>query len=61
MTRKKKQLHEQQEQEYPQEQREQEQIVCVTCKISWHITEFDKVIDKNPMCVVCSTIIGANQ
>jgi hypothetical protein len=43
-------------------QEEQEQvIVCVRCNGTWHVTEFDKVTDRNPMCVICSTIIGTNQ
>ena len=54
----KRKQHQEQEQ---QEKEQVDHIICVRCKSSWHITEFDKVIDRNPLCVVCSTIIGSNQ
>jgi hypothetical protein len=56
MAKRKKQYQEQE-----QEKEQVDHIICVRCKETWHITEFDAVIDRNPMCVVCSTSIGVNQ
>ena len=58
----KKRKKQYQEQEQEQENEQVDHLICVKCKSSWHVTEFDEITNnRNPMCVVCSTIIGTNQ